>query len=223
MTRHRRQLGGREQAADAAHLAQRIIVAFCLAPSAKLTRDIGGGLTGKRRVGGIAPAANAVARGAGREPARGIALVVEAGACRNSGFDRPGYRLPRCVEGRHFRAVVVAELAGDCAHRRMLAATVRIIVELAVEVARIEPGEARRVAPVAFAFQSVTGGAGRLGARVTAAHGDRLPGRAKPIGRCRRMACWQKQEEEKRGFAHGSGTNGCARWFPKRNEDGERL
>jgi hypothetical protein len=215
MTGHRRQLGGREQAADTAHLAERIIVAFRLAPGVKLTGDIGGGLTGKRRVGGIAPAANTVARGAGREPARGIALVVEAGARRNSGFDRPGYRLPRCVESRHLRAVVVAELAGDCSHRRMLAATVRIIVELAVKIARIKPGEARRVAPVAFAFQSVTGEAGRLGARVAAAHGDRLSARAKPIGRCRRMACWQKQEEEKRGFAHASGTNGCARWFPK--------
>ncbi len=59
MTGHRRQLGGREQAADTAHLAERIIVAFRLAPGVKLTGDIGGGLTGKRRVGGIAPAANA--------------------------------------------------------------------------------------------------------------------------------------------------------------------
>lgn len=215
MTGHRRQLGGREQAADTAHFAKRIIVASRLAPGAKLTRDIGGGLTGKRRVGGIAPAGGTVTRGAGREPARGIALVVEAGARRISGIDRPGYRLERRVVSRHFRAVVVAELAGDRAHRRMLAATVRIIVELAVEIARIEPREARRVAPVAFAFQSVTGEAGRFGARVAAAHGDRLSGRAKPIGQCRRMACWQKQEEEKRGFAHASGTNGCARWFPK--------
>jgi len=105
----------------------------------------------------------------------------------------------------------------------MLAATVRIIVELAVEIARVESGEARRVAPVAFALQPVTGEAGRFGARIAAAHRDRLARRAEAIGRRRRMACWQKQDEEKRGFAHASGTNGRARWFPKRNEDGERL
>lgn len=223
MTGHRRKLGGREQAADAAHLAQRVIVALRFAPRAKLTRDIGGGLTGQRRISGIAHAAHTVARGAGRQSPRGIALVVEAGARRNSGFDRPGYRLPRCVESRHLRAVVVAELAGDCSHRRMLAATVRIIVELAVEIARVESGEARRVAPVAFALQPVTGEAGRFGARIAAAHRDRLARRAEAIGRRGRLACGQEEQEEEGGFAHASGTNGRARWFPKRNEDGERL
>ncbi|WP_256839741.1 hypothetical protein [Sphingopyxis sp. KK2] len=105
----------------------------------------------------------------------------------------------------------------------MFAAAVRIIVELPVEIPCIEPGEARRVAPVAFALQPVTGEAGGLGARVAAAHRDRLAGRAKAIGRCGRMARGQEEQEEKRGFAHASGTNGRARWFPKWNEDGERL
>lgn len=106
----------------------------------------------------------------------------------------------------------------------MLAATMCIIIELPMEIARVESGEARRVAPVAFALQPVTGEAGRLGARIAAAHRDRLARRAEAIGRRRRLACGQEeQEEEEGGFAHASGTNGRARWFPKRNEDGERL
>jgi hypothetical protein len=98
----------------------------------------------------------------------------------------------------------------------MFAATVRIIVELPVEIACIEPGEARRVAPVAFALQPVTGKAGGLGARVAAAHRDRLARRAKAIRRCWCMTCRQQEQEqeEKRGFAHASGTNGRAGWFP---------
>jgi hypothetical protein len=105
----------------------------------------------------------------------------------------------------------------------MLAATICIVVELPVEIARIETGEARRVAPVAFALQSVTGEAGRLGARVPSAHGDRLARRAEAVGRRGRLACGQEEQEKEGGFAHATGTNGRARWFPKRSEDGERL
>jgi len=105
----------------------------------------------------------------------------------------------------------------------MFAATIRIIVELPVEIARIEPGKARRVAPVAFALQSVAGEAGRLGARIAAAHRGRLARRAEAVGRRGRLARGQEEQEEEGGFAHVSGTNGRARWFPKRNEDGERL
>ncbi|MGL3822817.1 hypothetical protein [Sphingopyxis sp. R3-92] len=96
----------------------------------------------------------------------------------------------------------------------MFPATIRIIVELPVEIARIEPGEAWRVAPVAFALQPVAGEAGGLGARVAAAHRNRLARRAKAVGRCGRMARGQEEQEEKRGFAHASGTNDRARWFP---------
>lgn len=105
----------------------------------------------------------------------------------------------------------------------MLAATICIIVELPMEIARVESGEARRVAPVAFALQPVTGEAGRFGAGIAAAHRDRLARRAEAIGRRGRLACGQEEQEEEGGFAHASGTNGRARWFPKRNEDGERL
>jgi hypothetical protein len=96
----------------------------------------------------------------------------------------------------------------------MFAATVRIIVELPVEIACIERSEAWRVAPVAFALQPVTGEAGGLGTRIAAAHRDRLARRAKAIGRCGRMTCRHQEQEEKRGFAHASGTNGRAGWFP---------
>jgi hypothetical protein len=164
-----------------------------------------------------------VARGARRQSPRGIALVVEARTRRIAGFDRPRRGLDRRVECRHFRSVAVAEFADDCAHRGMLAATICIIVELPMEIARVEPGEARRVAPVAFALQPVTGEAGRFGARIAAAHRDRLARRAKAVSRRGRLACGQEEQEEEGGFAHASGTNGRARWFPKRNEDGERL
>jgi hypothetical protein len=60
MTRHRLELGGRKKAADAPHLAQRIIVALRFAPCGELARDIGGWLTGQRRVRRIAGAALAM-------------------------------------------------------------------------------------------------------------------------------------------------------------------
>jgi hypothetical protein len=87
MTGHRRQLSGREQAADATHLAQRVIIALRFAPGAKLTGNIGGRLACQRRIGGIAHAVHAVTGGAGREAARGIAGVVDPGTRGISGFD----------------------------------------------------------------------------------------------------------------------------------------
>jgi hypothetical protein len=61
MARHRLELGRRKKAADAPHLAQRVIVALRVAPCGELSRDIGGGLAGQRWVRRIAGAALAMA------------------------------------------------------------------------------------------------------------------------------------------------------------------
>jgi hypothetical protein len=209
---------------DHAHLAERVIVAAPVAPRSELRFEIGGGLAGERWIArSHAFARQAVAFGARRECASFVALGPEAARGRivrrsGGGQALSGKRRGKCrIIGRDLRPVGGSELFGDGAHRFMFAASARIIVELAVEIAGIEAREPRGEAPVAFAFDAVTGETGGYGARVAAAHRNRLPSRAERIRIARRrVASRQGDQEEKGRGAHLAGTNFGAGWFPFR-------
>ena len=223
MSRNRARLGRRKPAADRTHLAERIIFPLARAPCGKLRLEIGRRLASKRRIRRIAFAVRAVTACAGRETARGIAVQVETRAFR-SGFRGSARRRGEGgIIGRDLRAVGVGESERDRAHQAMLAPPIDIIVELAVEIARIESGEARARAAVAFAAETMTGEAGRGCARVAAAERERLAGGAKRVGMGRRVASREREEEEKGRRAHLAGTNGDRRWFPKRAARGFRM
>lgn len=209
---------------DHPHLAKRVIVAAPVAPGSKLRLEIGGGLAGKRRIARAgAFARDAVALGARRERAPCVALDPEAPRRRivrrlGGGQERAGKgRGKRGIIGRDLRPVGGGELFGDGAHRLMFAAPGRIIVELAMEIAGIEAGEPRAEAPVAFALDAMAGETGGRGARVAAAHRNRLARRAERIRIARRrVASRQGDQEEKGCGAHLAGTNFGAGWFPFR-------
>lgn len=106
----------------------------------------------------------------------------------------------------------------------MLAPPVGIIGELAVKIAGVEAGEARAGLAVAFAAETMTGEASRLGARVAAAERQRFAGGAKAVVMGRRVASHQREEEEEKGSgAHLAGTIVGVRWFPKRGARGCRM
>ena len=96
----------------------------------------------------------------------------------------------------------------------MFAPSVRIIVELPVQIARIEPGEARAGLAIAFAPQAMAGEAGGRRAAIAAAHRDRLAGRPEGIAVRRRVASHEREQKQKGSGAHHWGTNLAARWFP---------
>lgn len=220
---------------DHPHLAERVVVAAPFAPRSKLRLEIGGGLAGERRIAGSrAIASHAVAFGARRERAPFVALEPEAARgriVRRSGCGQALSRKrrgKRGVMGRDFRPVGGAELFGNGAHRLMFAAPARIIVELAMEIAGIEPREPRAEAPVAFALDAMAGETGGRGARVAAAHRNRLARRAERIRIARRRVAsrqrdkGQGDQEEKGCGAHLAGTNFGAGWFPFVSHDVRR-
>nr|WP_245798658.1 hypothetical protein [Sphingopyxis flava] len=142
---HRPDLAARQPAADRPHLAQRIIVARAVAKRSELRSDIGGGLARQRRIAGpCAFAGRAVAGCAGREIATGIPIVVESGSARILKLDQlvRGNGQARIIGG-DLRPVATIEPPRDRAHHRMVAASAREIVELAMEITLVEAGEPR--------------------------------------------------------------------------------
>lgn len=157
-----------------------------------------------------------MAQGARRETSFGVAAVIEAFA---HGIAYACFALrwrQLRIIGRDFRAVAPAQPQRDPAHHGVVAPAVRIIVELAVKIAGVEPGQARTLSPVAFARQSVTRRAGGLGAAVASAERDRLARRAERAVMRRRAAARQKDQKEEGQRAHSSGTIVAAGWFPLR-------
>ncbi|HMO74846.1 MAG TPA: hypothetical protein PKD99_05055 [Sphingopyxis sp.] len=211
----------RKAAADLAHLAQRVVVAPAHAPGVELRFEIGGGLPGERRI--ARPHAFAVVAVAGRarlKPARRVAALVEGGAGRvgragGRGGDRQGG-----IIGRNLAPVAAVQPRGDSAHRAMVAPPARIIVELAVEIAGVEPGEPRRLPSVALAREAVAGEAGGARTAIATAEGDRLARRAKGAFVRRGAATGDRREAEEKGEPHGRGTNPKQGWFPLRNRRG---
>lgn len=156
----------RQFATDRQHRAHGI-AAPARSPSFELGFDVGRGLASERRVAGaksLTP--DAVALRAFRPVER-----------RNPGPSRcRGGK--RGVVGRDFRTVLPGEASGDRAHFGMFAAAVNVVVQLALEIAGVEPGEPRRMAAVTFAPQAVTGDTGIRRAAIAPAHRDDLAGSA---------------------------------------------
>jgi hypothetical protein len=223
INRHRAHLGRRKPAADRPHLAERIIVPLARAPCGKLGLEIGGGLASERRVRRIAFAVRAVTACAGHKIARGITAKIETRAFRIGFCGIVRRRGAGGIIGRDLRAVGVGQFERDRAHQRMVAPPVGIIVELAVEITGVEPGEARAGAPVAFAAQTMTGETCGFGAGVAAAERQRLAGGAKAVVMGRRVASHQREEEKKGSGAHLAGTIVGVRWFPKHGARGCRM
>ena len=81
MLRHRAAFLGRQAAADRQHRSTGIVAPQPFPPRNKLRFEIGGGLAGKRRIGRPAAFARSAMAGSARfEPARRIAVGIEAGA-----------------------------------------------------------------------------------------------------------------------------------------------
>ena len=123
-----------------------------------------------------------MAGSAGSEAARGIAAMIQLQRVR-----RPGDRLEP-----HSRvmmsdplALVGAKLLGDPAHLRVVPAPIFISDQLAFEVTRIQPRQARSPRAVAASFEPVAGetGVGRAGGR--AAQRDHLATLREPVCRGR--------------------------------------
>ena len=159
----------------------RIIVTRAFAPCRELIFEIGRGLPGKRRVGGIAFAGRTVAARTGRKTARRVADAVKAFPVEVRRSLGPGRGGKRRVEGRHLAPVLFGQPQRNRPHRFVLAPSVRIIVELAVQVARVEAREPRAGLAIAFALEAVAGETGGGGPAIAAAHRDRLARRAKGV------------------------------------------
>ncbi len=198
-------------------MPKRIIVPLAGPPRLELLFEIGGRLARKRGIAGVAFAILGVTGRASGKTASGIAKLVQSLAPAGGGAGEGRGRYGKSsIIGRDLRAIAVIEAERDRAHQKMLAPAIGIIVDLAVEIAGIEPGKARGVLPVAFAAQAVAGKARGLGAGIAAAHRDRLARRAEAIMIGGRVAGREWKQEEKRSGAHLAGTNAAMRWFPKR-------
>jgi len=111
-------------------------------------------------------------------------------------------------------AIRAGQLAGDRPHDEMLAPTIGIVVELALEIARVETGEARRVAAVAFALRPVAGEAGGLRPAIAAAERDYLASGTEAAFGMRRSAGRKENQQGKESDTHIRGNRSCAARFP---------
>lgn len=187
ISRESRGFGRTEQLADPQHHVARIVPAARSTPPLELRREVAGGLSCQRRVGGsdtLAPLA--MARGAGRQPARCIADMIERpGFAVGRGREgRPG-RAKRAVESRYRPTLFRLQLAGDVAHLRVSSPAIGIGDKLTLEIAGIEAGKPRRSPSVTLAAQTVAGDTRIRGARPGTAQRDHLAARREALGRLR--------------------------------------
>jgi len=178
-------------------------------------REIGCRLSGQRRVARAhAFALIPVALCTGGQAARGIARMVQrewSSLLRAIDLARE----QRVVVG-HRRAFGRPQPLGDPRHLRMLPPSIGIGDELAFEVARIQPGEARRADAVAHAVDPVAGEAGVLRPGTGARQRNQLAGFGKAVGRgvVHHRAATKAQGGGKCGQgAHAWSTAPTARWF----------
>jgi len=143
----------------------------------------------------------------GTQLPRGIAFSVEV-QCRRIGRPVLGGRgrghQPGIVAG-HLFPIRASQFARDGTHGEMLAPTICIIVELALQISGIDPGKARRLAAISFAGHAVAGEAGSLRPRIRATERDDLAGRTEAVFRRRQVAARQQDQEGEDGRAHMAG------------------
>lgn len=181
--RYRADLDRGQPAADLAHLAERIIVPTPRPPGVELPGQVGGGLTTERRIARTDTfPGNAMTLCTGPKPARGIAMQIERGAFRvlRVLHLRPLEIQPGII-GRDARPRLAIQPPHDRAHQGMFAPAVRIIVELAVDIARIEPREPRGRAAITLTAQAMAPHAGRGRAGIAATERDHLAGGGKQV------------------------------------------
>lgn len=165
----------RQLPADRQHHAQRIIVPLAVSPRAELSRDIGGALARQRRIGRPDSLPLRTVTGSAGAPIEGRGAGIDRRTRRGRSRRQAG------IISRHFRAVLGAQPQRNGTHRLMVAPAIGIIVDLAMQVARVEPRQARRLAAVALAAEPMAGHAGVLRTAVPPAERDRFSSGAKPV------------------------------------------
>jgi cytochrome c2 len=173
-------------------------------------------LSCKRRVGRAeALPLLAMAGGAGEQPALRIAPMVKR---EKLGRHGPGslIRHGGVISGDRL-TFVRAQLLGDPAHLRMIAPSIRVGFELALQIAKVQSGETRGAGAIAPSVKPVAGEAGVDCAGVGAAVRDHPTVLRKAIergrlGRC--ATCQQGCGRQEKEIAHGVATYAALRLFP---------
>lgn len=156
-----------------------------------------------------------MAGGAGRQAARRVAPVVKREKLGWHGT--AGLRRHCGIVSGHGTAFLGAQLRGDPPHLRMIAPTVGIGFELPLQIADVEPREARGAGAVAASVEPVAGEAGIGRAGPGTAVRDHPPILGKAVERRgfrRRAACQEGRGGQKKETAHGVATARSARLFP---------
>jgi hypothetical protein len=155
------------------HDAARVIAAPARFPAIDLLQGIGDGLARDGRLAlARALACGAVAGGAGGDPAARVSGDPD-------GRGRGGQRRPRLVvrgqtgvPGRDGATTVLVQAPRDARHDVIGTPTAGVVLHLLLQIALIQPGQARRRIPVALTIQPVAGEAGVARPAGAAAHGD---------------------------------------------------
>ncbi len=173
-------------------------------------REIVGRLARERRIGRAdALPATAMARRAGGESARRVAVMIEGLCCRGS-----TQLLPRRVVRhsgiicRHCIMLRGRQFARDHRHLGMPPPSAGISFELCSHIAPVQPGQARCARAIAAPVDPVTGDTGSARARIAPADRQQFPTRREPVRRTTldRSAAdhTEAQNEAKRAQIHRS-------------------
>ena len=168
-------------------------------------------------VGGATPLPLlAVAGGTGEQTSLGVTQMVERqllGRWRAAA----GGSGKASIINRDRAPVFAAQLLGDPAHLRVIAAPVAISLELAFHIAGVEPRQPRRTGAIALAGEAVTAEAGVGGASLRPAERDHPPVRREAIERGGlgiRAAGQQGRRGQREKSAHRAATAGLKGLFP---------
>lgn len=203
-----------QKLADSKHHVAGVIAPLGLAPQVELFGKVSGRLAGQRRVGRAKPLPLLAVTGCtGRQPTRGIAFMVKSQAPGDLGGARE--RQPGVIDG-HRLALAGVELLRDPAHLHVGAATVAISVQLAFQIACIEPRQTRRARAVPSPLEPMAGKAGVIRPCRRAAERNQPPVFRKAVernGLGRGTAGKQRRKSQEDKFAHGSATAHSLRLF----------
>ena len=190
--------------ADPQHHIAGIVAPPGFAPLVELVGQIGRRLACKRWISRTKTlSVIAVTGGARLYPSARIAFMIKPQALHLRDYVRLELH-PRIMIG-HRLALIGIELLRYPAHLRMIAATVRISIELPFDITGVEPRQPRRAGTISAPVESVTGEAGIFRACRRPAHRDHTPVFRKPVERRRfriSAACEQEDEGKIKQIAH---------------------
>lgn len=215
VTRKLPHLGRSQKLADSLHHSAGIVATSSLTPLVELFGEVGGGLPGKRRVGGpkTLPVGAVATAACGKAACRITARPERRDSRTESGRVAPSKR--RIIE-RHRRLGIGVQLLGDPAHLLMPPTAIGISDHLPLEIAGIEPGQPRRVGTVASAIEAMTSGASVCGAGSAPAERDQFARRLEAVaggGFGRGASADHEQRDKKKAAGHGAATRAVAIWF----------